>query len=457
MNSAPFSLLGMLYRDEPTHEIFTAAGSVNGWLAFERALARAQGHLGIISATDAEVIAAVCEAARIDTADLWEQARNVGYPILPLVRQLAAQLPEGPSGRVHYGATTQDAMDTGLALQLAAAIDRLTALTVEVGDRLADVVSIHRSTVMAGRTHAQQAVPTTLGVKLASLLAEYGRHRDRLSAVRGRACVLSAFGAAGTSAAYGPHIAQLREVMAADLGLGTTGVSWHTSRDSLAEVAFVASALAQTCAKFAREVIALSRTEIGELSEAAGHHRGASSTMPQKANPILCEGIVGLAVSATSMLPAQLRAMESEHERAAGEWQIEWEVLPRILCLSAAAMSTTAELLDGLQVDSGRMAANMTADGGGLMAESYMIALAPDLGREKAHDVVYAAVLEARRTATPLAELMTQRLGDAGALDPTDYLGDYDAIVNSALADWTERASAPTTAAHTTTQVVTHQ
>lgn len=445
--AGPFSLLSRLYADPVIDELFSERSTVSAWLAVEAALARAQARLGIIPSADGETIAAACDVDGMDLDRLWQESVNVGYPILPLVRQVAGRLPDGPDGRVHLGATTQDIMDSGLALQLSAALDRLQHLNGSLGDELVRLIEQHRATIMAARTHGQQAVPTTLGSKLAVHLEEVGRHRDRLLEVRARACRLSMFGAGGTSAAYGERIVELRELVAGELGLAAADVSWHVARDSLAESAFVCAAMAESCARLAREVIDLSRTEIGELREADGHHRGASSTMPQKANPISSEGIVGLAIVAGGLSAAMLRTMEAGHERAAGEWQAEWELLPRTASLSAAAMQTAVEMLRDLRVDVDAMQRNLDADGGANMAEAYMMRLAPELGRERAHDVVYAAVREARASGRSLAEALRSAapdavavLGPRGRLRAEDYLGDAAIMCDAAVTRWRAHA-----------------
>src|SRR5882724_8449952 len=284
MGPQRFEMLVSMYGDERTTHLFSEEASVGAWLRVEAALATAQGELGVLERADATAIADAAKLANIDLERLWRETRTVGYPILSLIRQIDAALPEAHRGRVHYGATTQDVMDSGLAVQLDEAAQRLGELLAEFGDALAGLAREHTGTVIAGRTHALQAVPTTFGAKLATYVGELARHRDRLAAARRRAAVVSLFGAGGTSAGYGDHAIRLRARVADLLGLTTTDVPWHVSRDGLAEFGLVCSLLTATCARFAREVIDLSRTEIGEVGEAAGHHRGASSTMPQKVN-----------------------------------------------------------------------------------------------------------------------------------------------------------------------------
>lgn len=444
MTTGPFLLLDRLYSDTVMSEIFSEATMVESWLATERSLARAQAQVGILTAAEAEAIATAATIVAVDLERLWSESRNVGYPILGLVRAVAERLPPGPDGRVHYGATTQDIMDTGLALQLARALARLEDLLCELGDAVAELVRRHRSTVMAARTHAQQAVPTTFGAKMATLLSEIARHLTRVAETRRRACVVSLFGAGGTSAAIGPRAAEVRSFMAQDLELVDTPVPWHVSRDGLAEFGALCAMTAATSARFAREVVDLSRTELGELREPDGHHRGASSTMPQKENPILCEAVIGLSVTAGALSSALYRAMEAGHERAAGEWQVEWHVIPQLATAAATCLLLVGEVAQGLRVFPESMTRNLAADGGLIMAEAYMMELAPKLGRERAHDLIYAAAQSARRDGTTLTEVLQDEpfrsvLADSGAsavLEPSSYIGSAESICEDALELW---------------------
>ncbi|MGF6884444.1 3-carboxy-cis,cis-muconate cycloisomerase [Nocardia sp. GAS34] len=444
MNTQRFEMLLGLYGDEPMTRIFSEQETIRSWLRVEVALAAAQADLGVVEPADAQAIAAAAKLDTIDRDRLWNETRTVGYPILSLVRQIDAALPHAHRGRVHYGATTQDIMDSGLAVQLDAAAQRLGVLLGEFGDALARLAQAHAGTVIAGRTHAMQAVPSTLGAKLATYLAELARHRDRLAAARTRAAVVSLFGAAGTSAAYGEHATGLRAAVARRLGLSTTEVAWHVARDGLAEFGAVCALLAGTCARFAREVVDLSRTEIGEVAEAAGHHRGASSTMPQKANPIESEAVIGAAITAGALSSALFRIMEAGHERAAGEWQAEWQVLPQLVCLGAAALRTATSIATGLQVFPTAMRANLNADGGLVLAEAYMMNLAPRIGREQAHDIVYLAAARCRSTGQALhsairAELPADIADTVEELTPDSYLGQPYQAVEAALGLWHTR------------------
>lgn len=442
---APYLPLVGTFGDPTTSELLSERATVASWLEVERALAAAQADLGLVSPEAAGAVQAYARPERVDGEAIRERTRWIGYPILPLLEQLRSGSPPDVASTIHWGATTQDVMDSGLVLVLRGAIARVDELLVEVGDLAAGHADRHRSTVMVGRTHAQPAVPTTFGAKVAVWLSELARHRDRLHAARDRALVLSLFGAGGTSAALGPRSRDIRRLVGARLGLATVDVPWHTARDNLAEVGFVLAGISATCGKIGREVIDLSRPEIGELREAGRDRRGASSTMPQKANPISSEVVVGMSSLAAQQVPALLAAMRSGHERAAGEWQIEWDALPATVALAAGCLLNTREILADLTIDAGRMRAGLELDGGTIMAEAVMIGLAPHVGRARAHDLVEAACVHARASGIGLRGAIGRTLDDGllqalGPLevvfDPASYLGETDTVVDVALEAW---------------------
>jgi 3-carboxy-cis,cis-muconate cycloisomerase len=438
--AGPFRLLTALFGDPVMAGIFSAERTIRAWLEVEVALAEAQGEFGIISPSEVEAIRAAAKPANVNLANLLTRSRVVGYPILPLIREITPELDHGRAARIHYGATTQDIMDTALAMQLAEAIARLDALLDTFGQAIAGHVERQRDTPMAGRTHAQHATPTTFGAKLAVFLAELARHRHRLAQAMPRAARVSLFGAAGTGAALGPSVAKLRHSMAKRLKLEPSDVPWHVARDSVAEFGALCAVIAATCARFAREVIDLSRSEVGEVQEEGGHHRGASSTMPQKSNPIGSEAIIGMATTATSLAGGLFRAMEANHERAAGEWQVEWQAVPDVAYLAASCLTVSSSIAETLQVFPETMRANLEKDGGFILAEAYMMALAPTLGREAAHDLVYEAVQLARQAKRPLYDQLSGMDHDAlrgiRRIAPGEYLGEAPAICDAALAEW---------------------
>lgn len=411
----------------------------------ERALADAQAELGVVPEAAARAIQREAVLDTVDFERLRTQTRVVGYPILPLLDQVAESSPD-IARHLHWGATTQDVMDTGLVLQMRNALARVESLTIDLGDALAEKALGHRSTLIAGRTHAQHAVPTTFGAKVAVWLAEVQRHLDRLRATRERVLVVQLFGAAGTAAAYGLHSRAIRHGVARRLGLAADDVPWHTARDSIAELAFVLAAATATCGKIGREVIELSRTEVAEVREISGQFRGASSTMPQKANPIDSEAVVGMAVLAAQQVPAMLVAMQGTHERAAGEWQVEWDALPTVFALAAGALAGSVRIVEGVQIFPERMRQNLELDGGMIMAEAVMMAAAESLGRQEAHRLVYEACARARADGMRLVDTLREFLGAElleslarrGALAPENYLGEAQRAVEVAVDRWNQ-------------------
>ena len=434
-----FSMLQRAFGDAEMAAVFSEAATVEAWLRTEAGLARAQAASGDLTSQRADAIAAACRLENIDLPALWRETANVGYPILPLVRQIDAALPPSERGSVHYGATTQDIMDTGLSLQLAAAIERLVLLAAALGDALAARAEAEAATVMAGRTHGQQAVPTTLGAKLATYLWQCRDLLRDLLELRPRVCVVSLHGAGGTSAGFGASANAVRAAVAGELGLALPDGPWHVRRDGLAAFGAVCSRAAAVCARLAREVIDLSRTEIGEIGESAGHHRGASSTMPQKANPIDSEAVVGMAASAAATSGSLYRAIEAGHERAAGEWHIEWHAIPQVAALTAGCLLISERIVSGMRVDPERMRANLDLEQGRTLAEGYMFQLAPQLGREAAHDLVYEAALASKARGISLHEALLEIADEperVAELDPADHVGQAREEADAAVVAW---------------------
>ena len=437
----PWNLMDQLSGDTEMVAVFGPQATVDAWLRIEAELSRAQALLEIIPSGAGAAIEEICRNGSFDKEELWASARNVGYPIFGLVRQIDARLPEEHRGYAHLGATTQDIMDTGLALQVSQACDVLLERFITIGNALEDIALRERSTVMAARTHGQQAVPTTLGAKFAVYLGEFGRHVGRLRCAREEVRWLSLHGAGGTSAAFGPEISELRRIIAARLDFRTEDMPWHVARDRFTMVLNCTASAATTSARLGREVANLSRTEIAELSECIGHHRGASSTMPQKRNPIAAEVAIGYATFAASMASGIYRSAEHEHERATGEWQLEWLVLPTLLCAVSGAMLATVRMLDGLEIFGDRMAHNLQADDGLLMAEAMMIRLAPEFGREVAHDLVYEASERARAEGCDLGSALNLIIEGKGidlpiGIRAADYLGQAASFPEAAAHEW---------------------
>jgi 3-carboxy-cis,cis-muconate cycloisomerase len=421
--------------------VFCDEALVTRYVEVEVALAAAQAGLGVIPAEAAESIERLARPEAIDIARLKTETDLVGYPIVGLVHQLAAQC--GEAGRyLHWGATTQDIMDTATVLQIRDALALIAADLAALETALQGLAARHRDTVMAGRTHLQHALPVTLGYKAAVWLGMIRRHRQRLEELRPRVLVGQFAGAAGTLASLGDDGLAVHEALMARLGLGRPPTPWHVARDGPAEAVALLGLVTATLAKIATDVMLLMQTEVGEAFEPFLQGRGASSTMPQKRNPISCELIIAAAKIVRQHVPLMLDAVVADHERATGPWQVEWMALPEAFLASAGALKNARFLLEGLVIDRARMRRNLDLTGGLIVAEAVMMALAPLVGRQAAHDLVYAACRRALANGSTLrAELeavgeVTRHLDAprlAALTDPANYLGAAPAIVDRAL------------------------
>lgn len=409
----------------------------------EVALARVQGRLGIIPAEAAEAIAQRADASAVHLGELKRETELVGYPIVGLVHQLARQC--GDAGRyLHWGATTQDIMDTVSVLQIREALRLIATDLARTDEALAGLAERHRLTVMAARTHLQHALPTTFGHKAAVWLSMIRRDRERLRQLWRRVLVLQFSGAAGTLASLGNRGLEVQEALAADLGLAAPTITWHAARDGFAEVVNFLALTTATLAKIATDVALLMQTEVGEAFEPFVPGRGSSSTMPQKRNPISCELIIAAAKAVRQFAGLMLDAVVSDHERATGPWQAEWIALPQSFIATAGALRRSVELLSGLVIDENRMKRNLELTGGLIVAEAVMMALAEYIGRGAAHDIVYSACRSAADSGNELiTELrrrpeVTAHLDDAALqklVDPVNYLGSAPAMIDRALSE----------------------
>ncbi|WP_043837639.1 3-carboxy-cis,cis-muconate cycloisomerase [Muricoccus aerilatus] len=413
--------------------VFSDEALVGRYLEVEVALARAEARCGVIPAEAAERIAAAGADFRPDWERLKRETENVGYPILPLVHQLAEAA--GEAGRyVHWGATTQDIMDTASVLQVRAALDLVGADIDALRGILAELAARHRDTPMAGRTHLQQALPVTFGYKVAIWLAAMDRHAERLAQLRPRVLLGQFAGAAGTLASLGEDGFRVQEELCRELGLGQPVITWHVARDGLAEAVAFLGLVTGTLAKVATDIMLMMSTEFGgEVMEPFVKGRGASSTMPQKRNPISSEIMLATAKAVRQQVALVLDAMVQDFERATGPWHLEWMALPESFLLAASCLHQARFALSGLTVDTERMRANLDMSGGLIVAEAVMMAAAPKLGRQHAHDMVYdacrAAITSGRTLAAALMDVpeVVEALGGAEAVrqrcDPANYLG----------------------------------
>jgi len=304
-----------LYGTPEMRAVFDDIHLLQKWLDAEVALAQAEAELRIIPEAAAAEITRSAHAGQLDLPRLKLLIDQTVHPIVPVIRVLQQACNEDAGEYIHWGATTQDIMDTAMILQIKEAMAILEERLVGFADVLSDSAMKYRDVPMAGRTHGQHALPITLGYKIAVWLAEVDRHRDRLAQIKPRLLVGEFGGAVGTLASVTESGLQIQQGMMKRLGLGVPIISWHTARDNLAEFAAVLSLIAATMGKIAHEIISLQRTEIAEVEEPFNEGKVGSSTMPHKRNPMLCEAILALARLVMRNTPAAMDAMIQEHER----------------------------------------------------------------------------------------------------------------------------------------------
>lgn len=415
----------VLFRDmfgtAEMREVFADEALIARYLEAEVALARAQARLGAIPTTAADAIEVAARSLKIDAEKLRRETEIVGYPILPLVHQLADAAGEA-GGYVHWGATTQDIMDTANVLQVRAALDIIARDLRELSAILTTLARKHRTTPMAGRTHLQQALPITFGYKAAIWLSSIDRHIERVDQALPRILVGEFSGAAGTLASVGNLGFEMQKLFCEELGLKQPSITWHVARDGIAESVTLLGLITASLGKIATDVMLMSSTEFGEISEPFVLGRGASSTMPQKRNPISSELMLAAAKAVRQHVATMLDAMVQDFERATGPWHLEWISLPESFLLTASALSNAKFMLAGLTIHEDRMLGNLGLTHGLIVAESVMMAAAPHLGRQHAHDRIYEACRRAIDEKADLAGIL------CGMADVLDALGGEEAV-----------------------------
>jgi len=443
VNPADSTVFGGLFGSDAMRAVFSEEGFVQKMLDVEAALARVEARLGLIPAASADAITAAAKLERVSLAEIGKSARTVGYPVVGLVKALGRAAGGDASRHVHWGATTQDIMDSAVVLQMRDGLALIETSLRRVIAGLAEQARRHRGTVMAGRTHLQHALPITFGYKVAVWLAPLVDHLARLAELRPRVLTLQFGGAVGTLASLGARGRAVAEGLAAELGLAAPAAPWHVDRARVVEAASFLGLVCGSLAKLATDVMLLMQSELGEAFEPHQSGRGGSSTMPQKRNPIACEYVIAAARGVHALVPLLLNAMAQDHERATGPWQSEWLALPQIFVLSAGALEHGTVLAEGLTVDAPKMRRNLDLHEGLIMAEAVMMALAEAIGRDTAHHVVQEACDRAIERKRPLAEMLAEDGAvqphlDRTALDrltdPASYLGECDAVVDRVLA-----------------------
>ena len=427
--------------------VFSDTGRVQGMLDFEAALARAEARVGLIPQSAVAPIEAACRAERYDFAELAEAIALAGNSAIPLVkalgRQIAAVDPQAER-YVHLGATSQDAMDTGLVLQLRQACALLDADLAQLAEALALQAERYADCVLPGRTWLQHATPVTLGMKLAGSLGAITRHRQRLAELKPRLLVLQFGGAAGTLAALGEQGWAVSEALAEELQLALPDQPWHTQRDRLVEFASLLGLIAGSLGKLGRDLSLLMQTDVAEVFEPSAVGKGGSSTMPHKRNPVGAAVLIAAATRAPGLVATLFAAMPQEHERSLGLWHAEWQTLPELCGLVSGALQQALLAVPGLEVDTARMRSNLELTRGLLLAEAVSIALAQRIGRDKAHHLIEQCCRQAIAEQRHLREVLGEQAEVCAQLsaaeldrllDPGHYLGQAQRWVARAVAE----------------------
>ena len=453
MSTSLSPLLAPLFSSAAMRAVCDDAATLQHMLDFEAALARAEAKVGAIPASAVGPIANACKAELFELSALAEAATRSGNLAIPLVKALTAAIAKADpdAGRyVHWGATSQDVMDTATMLTLRAAIDALLPELDRAIAGFARLAKQHRDTAMVARTWLQHALPMPFGLKLAEYAAALHRSRTRLKRLRGEGLALQFGGAAGTLAALGDKGLAVAEKLAAELKLPLPDAPWHTHRDRIADAASVFAILTGTCGKIARDVSLMMQTDVAEAFEPSGEGRGGSSTMPHKRNPVAAATALAAATMAPNLAATILAAQVQDHERSAGPWHAEWPTLPTLQLVTSGALAAIVDIAEGLEVDVARMRVNLDASHGLIMAEAVTFALAEKIGKSDAHHLVEAAVKKAVAGKQHLRDVLTNdpkvtaRLGAdklAKLFDPIAYQGVSQALIDRLLKSLDEKQS----------------
>ena len=421
------------------------ATTLQHMLDFEAALARAEAAVGVIPAAAVKAIDAACQADKFDITALADAATRSGNLAIPLVKALTASVAKADPDAaryVHWGATSQDVIDSATMLSLRLAIDALLADCDRAIAGFAGLAEQHRNTAVVARTWLQHALPMPFGLKLAEYASALYRSRQRLARLRAEGLALQFGGAAGTLAALGDKGLAVAEQLAKELDLSLPDAPWHTHRDRIADVASVLAILSGTCGKIARDVSLMMQTDVGEAFEPSGEGRGGSSTMPHKRNPVASASALGAATMAPNLAATIFAAQVQDHERSAGPWHAEWPTLPTLLLVTSGALAAIVDIAEGLEVDAAKMRSNLDTAHGLIMAEAVTFALAEKLGKGDAHHLVEAASKKAAAEKKHLRDVLAadpkvtaQLSTDAIAklFEPMDYQGASQALIDRLL------------------------
>ena len=397
------ALTGPLFATADMRGVFSDTARLRAMLRAEWALARAQAAAGLVTPALAEAIAQIDPAA-LDAAAIGQATSLSAVPTIPFVKAVQALLPPELERSFHKGATTQDVLDTALALQVRDGLALLAAGLVATLDGLAALADAHRGTACVGRTYGQQAAPVSFGFKAAVWLAGVAEAAEHLPPP----LPASLAGPVGTLAGLGAHGPAVADGFARALGLAGAPIAWHARRFAVAGLGCWLAQLIGALAKMATDVQHLASTEVGEVAEPYVPGRGGSSAMPHKRNPVSCTVILAAHAAAPGLAATLLGAMAAAHERPAGLWHAEWHALPALFGLASGALHEARTLAAGLEVDPARMRRNLDATSGLLFADAAAARLAPALGREAAHARVEHAAATVRTTGEPLQSVLAR-------------------------------------------------
>jgi len=434
---------GEMFGTEEMHKLFSDEETILFYLNVEAALARSQSSLGIIPKEAGAKITEACKLDIIDWKKLEKRTSIVGYPILPLVEQLSSAVKDGYGQYCHWGATTQDIMDTADVLQIRKGLELLSSDLNGIANALVKIIKDHLTTPMAGRTHLQHALPVSFGYKASTWLSGIDRHIKRLEQIKSRVFHLSFFGAAGTLASLGEENGlKTQNALAKELDLNVPDVSWHSIRDNFCEITGWLAIVGASLGKIAYDIMLMMQSEIQEVAEPFLHGRGSSSTMPQKRNPISSEIMLACSKLLREQHSSMLDAMVLDHERATGQWHVEWSALPNSFIIASSSFRSARYLLEGLEISPDNMKKNINQTKGLIVAEAVMMALAPHIGRQVAHDLVYDCCRKSIKNNIPFIDTLISEDDISNVfnknelleiIDPKNYLGAAPAMASRLL------------------------
>ncbi|WP_297007251.1 3-carboxy-cis,cis-muconate cycloisomerase [Thalassospira sp. UBA6510] len=436
MSVSPFdsALLGDLFSDPEIAALFDDRAQIASMLLFESALAAAEARAGLIPQQSAVRIADVCRDFEPDPATLAGPTARAGVPVPALIKALKAEIGGEDARYVHFGATSQDVVDTALVLQLRDAIAIIRRRIRKLAKALSAHADTHRKTVMIGRTRSQQAVPTTFGLKAAGWLAPLVRIDHRIESLSSDLLRISFGGAAGTLASIGVKAADVESNLSEELDLPLADMPWHAQRDVLVDFASQLTALTGALGKMGQDLVLLAQSEIAEVQPGKG---GGSSTMPHKSNPVQAEMLVTFARFNAGQLGTFAQSQIHEHERSGASWLLEWLTLPQIITATGAALAQAVDMVPDLKINSDRMVQNLELSRGAMLAEAATFALADHLGRDAADKLVKDAIAKSAENASNLFDELP-KLTDAPVdwayiRNPVNYVGQADVSIDRVL------------------------